>query len=108
MFIRNNLYRRLFFMEELLNVVKKVVIKIKKIIINNKLIVGLILLNIIIFVSVIIIFIYFENEIKDVSNKETITNDVADTDLIYVEIKGQVAKPGIYNMNSNDRVRCYN
>ena len=73
--------------------------------IKNKKILLIIILGIILLISTILYYIKDESEeLEDITLLSTTKQITTKTEMIFVDIKGSVNKPGVYKFDINDRV----
>lgn len=73
--------------------------------IKNKKILLIIILGIILLISTMLYYIKDESEeLEDITLLTTTKQITTKTEMIFVDIKGSVNKPGVYKFNINDRV----
>ena len=73
--------------------------------IKNKKILLIIILGIILLISTMLYYIKDEREeLEDITLLTTTKQITTKTEMIFVDIKGSVNKPGVYKFNINDRV----
>ena len=73
--------------------------------IKNKKILLIIILGIILLISTMLYYIKDESEeLEDITLLSTTKQITTKTEMIFVDIKGSVNKPGVYKFNINDRV----